>query len=186
MRRVNGSVVEQARLGEHLLVIKSDALVGARVVEVPARRTRCGPGESELLVVSPLVDDAGTWICRVGAVEVRQVGRRGGHVTHGVLVEAGRPGQVVTDSEPPEWLEVGRSSGVQVVAQRHGLAQEVMLFVEAADLALFGQASAYRLLRGTGRQWRPRGVRHPVLFEQLEGDGTVPFLVGRRQAARPA
>ena len=61
----HGRIIEQARLRQHFLVVKGDALVRARIVEMPPRRAGMAPSESELLVIRPLMDDPGP---RVGGV----------------------------------------------------------------------------------------------------------------------
>ena len=69
----HGGIVEQPGLSEHLLVVESEAFVGARVVEMTPGRARVGPGQRQLLVVRSLVGNAGTRVGGVGPVEVGQV-----------------------------------------------------------------------------------------------------------------
>ena len=169
------SAVEQTRLREHLLVVKGDALVGARVVEMPPCRARVAPGQGQLLVVRPLVDDPGPGVGRIGAVEVRELRRRDRYITDPILVQAVRAGEVVGNAQPSERLEVGRPGSIQVMAQRPGLAEQVMCFVETTHF-FFCDSLRSGLVRGAGRQRRPCCVGHPVPLEQLEAHGPVPFL----------
>ncbi len=95
-------IVEQTRLREHLLVVKGDAFVWARIVEVPPGRARVAPSEGELLVVRPFMDDPGPRVGRVGPVEIRQFRGGGRHVADPVFVQPVRACQVVGHPQPPQ------------------------------------------------------------------------------------
>ena len=128
-----------------------------------------------------LVDDAEPRVAGVRGVEVRQVGRRFGHVRGRVVVDATDAREVVVHAEEREGLEVGGRRREPVVPQRVGLAQQAGRLGERPHLGL-GRGLGDRLGLGGCRERRLGHVAVPRAGHRL-GDDAAPVVSNTKRSS---